>query len=470
MASVRKEGLRLNLLAAGVIVLGALLAVVVVTLGRFSHVATSGLFAGAFTNTPALAAGQVLLGQITQHDPARANAILATTGLAYAVTYPFGLIGPTLAIVLLRKLLRIRMDDERSALSAGEVRPSTLIVDVEVLNERIAGSLVRDLTELRGKRVVISRLYRGGEVSVPRGDTVLQTKDVCRIVGHPPDVESVVAAFGKPSKLDLGSIAGSVRRVDILVTKPSVLHRTLSSLNFPVRAGVTIGRVVRAGVDIIPNGALTLKFGDVVSAVGPADGLKLLEEELGNEQDALNRPQLLPIFLGIVLGVLVGAIPFHVPGLSTPFEIGLAGGPLIAAIALSQLGSIGSVVWYMPPPANQLIRDLGLAVFLACVGFTCGDHFVQRTFDGGVAFIVAGAAITLLPTLIGGLVARLVFKMNFITLSGWLAGTMTNTPALIFSSDDSRSDAPALAYASVAPLCLILPIFCAKGLALALGG
>jgi putative transport protein len=225
--------------------------------------------------------------------------------------------------------------------------------------------------------------------------------------------------------------------------------------------------VNRAGIDLAPTAALRLQFGDRVVAVGPESGLRIVEAELGNSPDMLNRPQLVPIFLGIALGVLVGSIPLVIPGLHTRLRIGLAGGPLLAAIALSQLGSIGSVVWYIPIAASTLFRDFGLAVFLACVGLQSGNGFLQNLVQGGGVELVAwGAAVTVVPILVVGLFARSFLKMNFVTLSGWVAGAMTSTPAMMFAKDLAGSDAPATVYAAVAPLGLLTPIICSQLLVL----
>lgn len=258
-----------------------------------------------------------------------------------------------------------------------------------------------------------------------------------------------------------------MRRTELLVTRTQVLRRPLRDLDLIRRTGVTIARVNRAGIELVPKASLRLQFGDSAVVVGPESGLKIVEAEFGNSPDTLNRPQLVPIFLGIVLGVLVGSIPLVLPGLHTKLRIGLAGGPLLAAIILSQLGNIGSVVWYMPIAASSLFRDFGLAVFLACVGLRAGDGFVQNLFQsGGIGLVFWGAVITVLPVLVVGALARLLLKMNFVTLSGWVAGAMTSTPGMMFASDLAGSDAPAAVYAAVAPLGLLAPIVCAQLLVL----
>jgi putative transport protein len=219
-------------------------------------------------------------------------------------------------------------------------------------------------------------------------------------------------------------------------------------------------------VELFPSADLSLHFGDSVTAVGPTEGLKALEGEFGNSIDALNRPHLIPIFVGIVLGILVGSIPVSVPGLGGGLKLGLAAGPMLVAIVLARSGSIGKMVCYMPPAANQLFRDFGLAVFLACVGLQQGGHFVQKLLTGdGITLVILAAAVTVLPVFIIAVLARLILKMNFVTLSGWIAGAMTSTPALLFAGEVTHSDEAALAYAAVAPLAMIVPILCCQALA-----
>jgi putative transport protein len=214
--------------------------------------------------------------------------------------------------------------------------------------------------------------------------------DVFRVVGAPGDVERLIEEMGKRSAVDLAQVPGGLKRMDLVVTKPGVLRRTLRDLDLRDRVGVTVAQVTRAGVKLVATASLALKFGDQLTVIGPEQGLKEAEAEVGNSREALDRPHLLPIFLGIIAGVALGSVPLVVPGLKAPLRIGLAGGPMLAAIALSQLGSIGSVVWYMPAQASAMVRDLGLAVFLACVGFQSGGGFVQRAAHGGGGVFAGG--------------------------------------------------------------------------------
>ena len=465
LTSLRAEGLRLNLLSIAAIVLGALFTGVLVKVFRVAPEFGTGLYSGAYTTTPGLAAGQEALKHAFASSPEQAAHASNAAGLAYTVTYPLGILGPTLAIVALRKIFRVRVAEEAAQLKQAKEgrRPMLQTIEFEVTEPAHAGKLLRDHPLLQSHDVIFSRLWRDNAAMVPTGQTEVRIGDIYRVFGPHHEVTKVVAEMGRPAQFDFERATGDVRRQELLVTRTRVLRRTLRELDLIRRTGVTITRVTRAGVDLLAGASLRLQFGDLVTVVGPAAGLKVVEKELGNCPDTLNRPQLVPIFLGIVLGVIVGSIPLRVPGLGTTLRLGLAGGPMLAALVLSQLGNIGSVVWYMPAAANQLFRDFGLAVFLACVGLQAGDHFAQRVWQGGaIAFIVLGIAISILPVLAVGAFARWKWKMNFVTLSGWVSGAMTSSPALLFASDMTHSDEPAIAYAAVAPLGMLSPIICAQ--------
>jgi putative transport protein len=365
-------------------------------------------------------------------------------------------------------VFRIRVDEVRAAFAAAVAarRPPVEATDFEVTAAVHAGTALRDHPLLRHNGIILSRLKRGGAVTVPSADTVVQVGDVYRAVGPRDRLSAVIAQMGRPAVMEWGQDVGGIRRMDLVVTRTAVLRRPLRDLDLIRRTGVTVARVNRAGIDLVPTAALRLVFGDRLIVVGAEAGLKMVEAELGNCHDSLNRPQLVPIFLGIVLGVTIGIIPIAVPGMHAVLRIGLAGGPLLAAILLSQLGNIGSIVWYMPSSSNQLFRDFGLAVFLACVGLRAGDHFWQRAVEGGgLALLGWGAVVTMLPVFLVGCFARAVLRMNFVTLSGWVAGAMTNSTSLLFAGEATGSDAPAVAYAAVAPLSTLVPIICAQVLA-----
>ncbi len=464
LTSLRHEGLRLNVLSVIVVVLGAVFTAVVARAAHVERIKTSGLYAGAFTTTPGLAAGQEALRHLPGKDPEFVAHGLAATGLAYTITYPFGVLGPILVIAALRRLLGVSVGEERAALVAAEEkrRPPIEAVEFEVTQPGQTGIALKDHPVFRESNVVLARLLRNGKMTAPNGDTEIQLGDVYRAVGPRTSLAHVAKALGRLTEARLSEADGDIQRMDLVVTRTRVLRKSLRELNLIRRNGVTIVRANRSGIELTPRASLKLQFGDRLIAVGPPAGLKAVEQELGNCPEYLNRPQLVPIFLGFVLGVLVGSLPLVIPGLNTRLQIGLAGGPMIAAIVLSQLGNIGSVVWYMPAASNQLFRDFGLAVFLACVGLKAGDHFLANLSGSGAVLILCGGLITMVPVLLVALAARKLLRMNFVTLSGWIAGAMTSSPALMFAGELTESEAPALAYAAVAPLGFLTPILCAQ--------
>jgi putative transport protein len=467
-ASLRAEGLRLNILAVLVVVLGAVTAGAIVHFAKLPREIASGLYTGGFATTPALAAGEeALRGFARSHNAteASASAAVAATDLAYSVAYPFGLTGPILLVILFRIVFRVKMKDELKHLTESEQvrRPPQTVADIEVTRDSMVGVPLRDQCFLQSRGVLFTRLLRGTVQSVPTATTQLQLGDILRAVGPQHALDELVQMMGQRSSVNLAEMTGQVDRQILVVTRGKVLGKSLRELNLINRLGTTIARVQRAGVDLPVRASLTLHFGDSVTVIGPAEGLKGAEIELGNSPDAANQTQLIPIFLGLWLGVIVGSVPLVFPGLHQSVRIGLAGGPMLVAIALSRLGNIGSVVWYMPPAANQILRDFGMAVFLACVGFQSGHEFLQNLLHkGGLPLVGWGAIVTLMPMLLVGLFARIVFKMNFITLCGLISGAMTSSPTLLFANETTESSAPALAYAAVYPLSMLVPVFCAQ--------
>ncbi|HEY7089364.1 MAG TPA: putative transporter [Tepidisphaeraceae bacterium] len=461
--SLRAEGLKLNALATLTIVLGVLMAAGLVWLTRSPGASGAGIFVGAFATTPGLAAAQEGL-RGTLFTPARADAEKTMT-LAYALTYPLGIIGPIFLIPFFRAIFRVRLYEERRALEIRDAsqRPRREHVDIEVTRNEPVGVALKDLHCVQGRGIVFSRLLRDQKLTVPAAETRIQMGDVVRVVGTRALLAEVVAALGRESKLDLSSVSHDVELARLIVTRRSALRRSLRELDLTNRYGVTLARVNRAGVELVPGANLRLMFGDLVSAVGPAGGLKHVEQELGNSQEAADAPQLIPIFLGFVLGILAGSIPLVLPGMRSGLKLGLAGGPMLVAIALSRIGNIGPLVWYMPSVAQTMLRDFGMAVFLACAGLAVGADF-PSILGGGTGFklILWGALITLVPMFVVGAFARIFLKLNFITLAGLTAGAMTSSPTLLFAGDYTKSKEVAVAYAAVYPLSTLLPVFCAQ--------
>jgi putative transport protein len=466
LSSLREEGLKLNVLAVATLVLGAILSGVICLVFHLPHDIASGIFTGGFATTPALAAAQEAIRQVGPahgYDPHRATALV---NLAYSVAYPFGLTGPILLVIALRFAFRINVDEELRQLAVCEEvrRPPLAITDIEVTHPSLNGVALRDQRFLQNRGVIFTRVLKGSTITVPTGATELQVGDIVRAFGPQPALDELISMVGQPSKINLAEVGGSnIERAHVRVTHRHVLGKTLRELDLINQHGVTLSRVNRAGVDLPARAALKLQFGDAVTAVGPAAGLRAVEKLLGNSIDALNYTQLIPIFVGMWLGVIAGSIPLPVPGLSTTLRIGLAGGPMLVAIILSRIGNIGPLVWYMPGAANQVLRDFGMSIFLACVGFQSGDGFVQKLiYGGGLPLVLWGACVTIIPMTIVALYARLVMKMNFVTLAGLISGAMTSSPTLLFSNETTKSNQPAVAYAAVYPLSMLVPVFAAQ--------
>ena len=461
-ASIRSDGKVLIPLTLCVIVLGAVLTVALVPL--IPKGTGPGLYSGAFTTTPGLAAAQETLAR----SPVGGADLAARSGLAYSIAYPLGVVGPMLVILALRAVFRVRLEREKFSLEEAEQkrRRELETMDIEVTSAAHVDQPLRSHSLLRERPVVLSRVLRDGVMTVPMAETVVRKGDIYRLVGPKETLRQLATALGRRHDIDLSKVQGDVRQSSILVTRMRVLHRSLRELDLPRRTGVTIARVHRAGVELVPTADLRLSFADQIVAVGPQAGLRAVEAELGNRVERLNQSQLIPIFLGITLGVLVGSIQLALPGGHASLRIGLAGGSLLAAIALSRIGSVGSVVWYMPAAANRLLQDFGLAMFLACVGFQSGDHFLQRAAqNSGLALVLWGLLVTTVPVFLVGCFARWALRMNFVTLIGWVAGTMGSSTALMFGEEMTASNAPAVPYAAVMPIAELMPIVCAQVLA-----
>lgn len=307
----------------------------------------------------------------------------------------------------------------------------------------------------------------GSEVQVATGETVLHVGDVLLAVGPKSKLDDFRLIVGVDADVDLTSLPGEITTRRIVVTQKKAVGRKVAELDVLKRQNVAITRVSRAEIEFVPTEDFELQFGDTVLAVGEAESIQSVADVLGNSLRRLNHPQLIPVFFGIVLGIILGSIPFHVPGIPAPVKLGLAGGPLLVAILLSRLGRLGPLNYYMPISANFMLREVGISLFLACVGLRAGEQFVATLTQGdGLRWMAFGAAITVVPLLTVGLVARLVLKLNFTALCGLLAGSMTDPPALAFAVSSAGSEAPSVAYATVYPLTMILRVLYAQVLVL----
>lgn len=458
--SLRSRGLVLNGFAAAIVLGGVALTVLGIATGRVSMPAGVGLLSGATTNTPSLAAAQQALKQLGEPDTAA-----VVQGLAYAVTYPFGIVGIILTMVLVRVVFRIPVADEVAAAESAQ-QPSTPAPgtrNFEVRNVNLVGRPLGRVPGLAGSGVVVSRVSRGGVVAVARPEAPLQLGDILHAVGPEDGLDELRVVVGADAGVDLKTVNGPVTNRRLIVTRSAAFGRELAELAVFAEHNVVVTRVTRGGIEFTPRPGLRLQFGDVLMVVGEAARIAAVAAVVGNSNRALNSPQPIPFFLGIALGVIVGSIPLAVPGLPAAVKLGLAGGPLVVAILLSRVANTGPLVWYLPTNANHMLREVGITLFLAAVGLKSGASFVEVLRGGnGLQWMLYGAVVTAVPLVAVGLLARAWKKLNYAELCGVLAGSMTDPPALAFAQQSLGSDAPAVSYATVYPLVMLLRVFSAQ--------
>lgn len=465
LASFRRQGLPLNLIAAGIVLLGAGLTIIVAKFAQIEMPVAVGIFSGATTNTPSLAAAQQALKQV-----ANGNLELPRLpGLGYAVAYPFGIIGIILTMIASRAWFRINIAKESEELSRLESKSDHALAtaNLVVRNPNCEGVQVQDLPLVSENDVVISRVLKGRKLQIALPQTRLHLGDVVLAVGPQHKLDQLRLTIGEQSDVDLHFIPSNIISRRIVITKTAALGKTIPELDLVRRYEVSITRVSRAEIDFSPTTEFQLQFGDTVLAVGDPAAVEHVATELGNSLKRLNHPQLVPVFLGIALGVLLGSIPLSIPGVPAPVKLGLAGGPLLVAIVLSRIGRIGPLIWHMPISANFVLREVGIVLFLGCVGLKAGDKFVDTLVAGsGLQWMLAGAVITLVPLILAALVARMFFRLNYLYICGLLAGSTTDPPALAFATSLAGSDAPSVSYSSVYPLVMLLRVICAQAMVL----
>ena len=468
-SSFGKGGLRLNMLAISTIAISIVVTIILFYTTGTPITTMAGILSGAVTNTPGLGAAQQANSDLNGIDD-------PSIAASYAAAYPIGVIGAILIFLLLKYILCIHTGKEEEAANRGLGATEELTVrpfSVCVKNEQIVGRTVRQIAEISQRDFVISRMLVDGAASptdVINGSTVLNLNDKLLITAAPRDIEAIIACLGEPTtvyweKCDKGHIS---RR--ILITRPEINGKTLAQLRIRSLFGANITHVYRSGVELVAAPHLQLQMGDKVTVVGSELAISHTEKRLGNSIKRLNIPNLIPIFLGIALGCFVANIPFYLPGIQAPLKLGLTGGPLVVAILIGFLGPKFHLITYNTISSNLMIREIGLCIFLACVGLGTGKEFIDTVFNGnGLAMVGYGAIITMLPLLIGGLIGRYAFHLNYYTLIGVLAGANTNPPALRYANDLTASDSPAVAYSTVYPFAMFLRIITIQILILTLG-
>ena len=464
-SSFRKGGVTLNMLALAVVLLGTLLTVVASYATGVSLPDMVGILCGATTNTPALGAAQQTLKQMGIES--------STPALGCAVAYPMGVIGVILAVLLIRKFLVHKEDLE---IKEKDDANKTFIAAFQVHNPAIFNKSIKDIAQMSYPKFVISRLWRDGHVSIPTSDKVLKEGDRLLVITAEKNVLALTVLFGEQEEntdwnkedIDWNAIDSELISQRIVVTRPELNGKKLGSLRLRNHYGINISRVYRSGVQLLATPELILQLGDRLTVVGEAAAIQNVEKVLGNAVKSLKEPNLVVIFIGIVLGLALGAIPFSIPGISTPVKLGLAGGPIIVGILL---GPRIHMITYTTRSANLMLRALGLSMYLACLGLDAGAHFFDTVFrPEGLLWIALGAGLTIIPTVLVGFVAFKIMKIDFGSVSGMLCGSMANPMALNYANDTIPGDNPSVAYATVYPLCMFLRVIIAQVLLMFLLG
>ena len=454
-SSFGQGGLRLNLLAASIVFLGCLAAYVIHLVSGTDIATMTGVLFGAVTNTPGLGAAE----QTFQDMTGVANPDIAS---GYAMAYPLGVVGIIVSLLLLRWFFRVKLDKEEAQVQAekGEVQKVSHY-DIELMNPQVDGIRVRDLSLLTHVTIVVSRIIdKDGNEFMPDADTILHVGDQVRFVTDAKN-ERTVLLLGP-----LTEVAWEEKEKDIhlksqhiIVTKPKINGKRIMDLKIREAFNITITRVRRAGIELLATPDLRLQLGDRLTVVGEAEAVERMAVAFGNSTKKLDAPNLASLFFGIVLGVTLGMLPIALPGLSQPFKLGLAGGSLIVAILMGAFGPKWHVVTYTTSSANLMIREIGIALFLAAVGFGAGKSFIPTLLGGGYVWIGYGVIITMVPILLIGVLARLWLKLDYFTLMGLIAGSTTDPPALAYAtSQSSVNDRAAVAYSTVYPLTMFLRV------------
>ena len=461
-SSFKKGGLSLNLMALAIILLGAATTLIIHFVSGMSLPMLVGIMSGAVTNTPGLGAAQQVLKQVSA---ATADANIPTIGLGYAVAYPFGVIGIILSMLVLRKINRINIHNELEQFNEFQHPVDSLPekISIRVDNPQIFNKTIFQICQQLQSTIVISRILHNGEIQTPTSETVVYENDIMLVVAQKSILNDIVKKIGSLSSMDLVAKTGKLSSRHIMVTNKSVFGKKLGDLKLRSKYNINITRVYRSGIEFVASPLLTLQMGDRLTIVGDEISMDKAAEKLGDSLKRLNEPNIIPIFIGILLGVILGSLPILIPGIPNPLKLGLAGGPLIIAILISKYGYKFSLTSYTTPGANLMLREIGIVLFLASVGIKAGEKFIPTLLSGdGFIWMGYGAIITLIPILIVGFFSRYILKRNYFEICGLLAGSMTDPPALAYANSIAQSEAPTIAYATVYPLVMFSRILVAQ--------
>lgn len=464
--SLKKGGIKLNLLAFGVLVLGTAMSIGLCYVSNFTIPVSIGLLSGAVTNTPMLGAAQMALLEV-HPDAAQTSAEMA---MACAVGYPFGVIGVILSIIILRAIFRKELPAQQA-----NHENQTFVTEIEISNPEIFGLTIKEIMKGRQLRLVVSRVWKnigteGGLVIIPNGDTVLEKGEHILVMSKESEVSKVEKLFGSIVKtdwnkkdIDWNHIDGTLVSRHVLVTKPNINGAKLGDLHLRNAYSINITRVNRAGIDILPSSSLRLQIGDKLTIVGKEAAIDSVAAVLGNQEKELRNPNLLTIFIGIILGIILGALPISIPGMSVPIKLGIAGGPIIIGILMGAFGPRMHIATYTTMSANMMLRQLGLTIYLAALGLSAGPAFFETVFrPEGLLWVLVSIIFAMLPVLLIGYVAGKFCKVSYASNIGMLCGSMANPIALNYALSTVEDDEPSVSYATVYPAGIFLRVITAQ--------
>ena len=462
-SSFRKGGVTLNILAAGMVLLACVTTYAIHLITGTSLIDMVGVLSGAVTNTPGMGAAQQTFYDMTGQP----NTSIAQ---GYAVTYPLGVVGVILSIIMLKHIFRVNFDNERRIMMERNKENAEQLeaVTLEVHNDSVCGHTIREIQELFGRKCVITRVLheRTHDIELAESTTTLGMGDKLFIVASPLEIEALTLLIGPRIKMDMAEWdaieANNLISERFVITNPRINGKRLGDLKLRQTFNVTITRISRAGVDLIADPHLLLQLGDRIIVVGKPESTEKIGKLMGNSVKHLEEPNLAAIFLGIALGVMLGSLPIFIPNVPVPVKLGLAGGPLIVSILISKFGPQLKLVTYTTSSANKMIRQIGITLFLAVVGIGAGNGFAATIINGGYWWVLYGFLITVIPCIIIGFIARKVCKLSFFTISGLISGTMTNPPALAYSNDICGNNQASVAYSTVYPLTMFLRVITAQ--------
>ena len=468
-SAFKKGGFKMNMLATALMLTGTLMMLVIHWTSGISLADIMGLFSGAVTNTPMLGAAQQALLQVDPSNAEGAN----NMAMACAVGYPFGLLGMILCVVILHKTTARKKANRNT----NNTSDNTFITEYIVTNPGIFGKSIQDIRSNADCQFVISRIWKDGKVIIPTGETIIEENEHILVISGKKDTERISLLFGSQENVDWNKKGIDWNAIDsqlvsrkILVTKPKVNGIKLGDLRLRNSFGINITRVNRAGIDLLPSRSLRLQLGDRLTIVGEARSIENAGKILGNEAQELRTPHLTSVFIGIVVGLILGSIPFAIPGMSMPVKLGIAGGPIVIGIVMGAFGPRLHIATYMSQSANLMLRQLGLTIYLAGLGLSAGAGFFETVFSAqGLKWILISTSLAVVPVLIVGFAAARIFKTDYAKNVGMLCGSMANPMALSYANTTAESDEPAVAYATVYPISMFLRVISAQMIMILLG-